>query len=216
MLHTLSIFFFTAAISFVGSVQLGPVNLAVMKTVLEGRPRAALWIGAGVCIPEFIYSLIALLASAWLLKRETLLTVLEWGVVPLLVGMGLLNILKKKKPDHDDIKPAEKAADFGRGIIISFLNPQLLPFWLTILVMLNGYDFFRITTVADRIAFVAGTGFGEFVLILLVVWITGKFRTFLLDKLKRWDLDKLFGWLFIVLALAQSGKLLLRLFRLKK
>lgn len=211
MLHFLGIFFFTSAISFAGSVQLGPVNLAVMKTVLEGRSRAALWIGAGVCVPEFLYAFFALFASAWLLERPTLLHILEWGVVPLLVGMGLFNILKKKNAEKEPEKAAEKAADFGRGFLISLLNPQLLPFWLMILVMLNGYEFFRISTLPDRLAFVAGTGFGEFVLIALVVWLTGKFRNYLLEKLKRWNLNKVFGWLFIVLALLQSVKLLLTL-----
>lgn len=211
MLHALSILFITAAISFAGSVQLGPVNLAVMKTVLEGRPRAALWIGAGVCVPEFIYAFFALYASAWLLERQTLLHILEWGVVPLLVGMGLFNILKKKKPIHEDEKAAEKAADFGRGFLISLLNPQLLPFWLMIMVMQNGWDAFHITGMTDRIAFVIGTGLGEFILICLVVWLTGKMKNFLLEKLKKWNLNRIFGWLFILLAAFQSLKLLIAL-----
>lgn len=213
MLHHLSIFFITAAISFAGSIQLGPVNLAIMKTVLEGRSKAALWTGAGVCLPEFIYSAFALFASAWLMERKLLLEILEWGVVPLLLGLGIFNLLKKKQKTMDDSTPGQKAADFLRGMLLSFLNPQLLPFWLMILVMLNGYAFFRIDTLGDKIAFIIGTGAGEFVLIALVVYFTRRFREYLLNKMKNWNINRVFGWLFIVLAVAQSVKLI---FQVKK
>ncbi|MBI3510391.1 MAG: LysE family transporter [Bacteroidetes bacterium] len=209
MFHSLSIFLFTAAISFAGSIQLGPVNLAVMQAVLEGRKKAALLIGTGVCIPEFIYSSFALFASAWLLERETLLRILEWGVVPVLLAMGIFNFIKKKDRVGDDETANQKATDFLKGMTLSFLNPQLLPFWLMILVMLNGYDFFRIINTADKICFIAGTGCGEFILISFVVWITHRFRHFFLNKFKKWSLDKIFGTLFILLALVQTIKLLI-------
>jgi len=211
MLHILGIFFITAMISFAGSVQLGPVNLAIMKTVLEGRSRSALIIGAGVCLPEFIYSSFALFAAAWLLHRQQILSVLEWGIVPVLIGFGVFNLLKKTKTEPEETAAA-KAADFFKGFLLSTLNPQLLPFWLAILVMLNGYEFFRITTVADKIAFIAGTGCGEFALISLVVWLTGKFRDYLLEKVKRWNFNKVFGWLFILLAFVQTVKLAFHFF----
>jgi threonine/homoserine/homoserine lactone efflux protein len=210
MLHVLLIFLVTSAISFAGSVQLGPVNLAIMKTALEGRPRAALWMGAGICVPEFIYAAVALFTSAWLLRHETVLKFFEWGVVPLLLGLGLFNLFKKSAPKSDTDEPSERAADFMRGFVLSALNPQMLPFWLTILVMLNGYEFFMIGGWGDRIAFIIGTGAGEFVLILLVVWLTGKFRNYLVEKLSRWSFDRIFGWLFIGLAAVQSIKLLIR------
>jgi threonine/homoserine/homoserine lactone efflux protein len=208
MIHSILIFLITAFISFMGSVQLGPVNLAIMQDVLNGRKKAGLIIGAGVCLPEFIYSAFALFASAWLLKRHTLLVTLEWAIVPVMIGLGILNMFKKKK--QEEISEKGKSTDFFKGFILSALNPQLLPFWLAILVMLNGYEFFRITTIADKLCFVAGTGAGEFGLISLVVWLTARHREFLLSKLHKWNLNKVFGWFFIVLALVQALKLLIR------
>jgi threonine/homoserine/homoserine lactone efflux protein len=191
-----------------GSVQLGPVNLAIMQDVLNGRRKAGLIIGAGVCLPEFIYSAIALFASAWLLQRHTLLVTLEWAIVPVMIGLGILNMLKKKK--QEEISEKGKTTDFFNGFILSALNPQMLPFWLTILVMLNGYRFFTITNLADKICFVFGTGAGEFALISIVVWLTARHREFLLSKMSKWNLNKVFGWFFIVLGLFQAIKLLVR------
>jgi len=210
MTHLLSILFITALISFVGSVQLGPVNLAIMKAVLEGRSKAAVIIAVGVCFPEFIYSTFALFASAWLLQRHELLMILEWSIVPLLVGIGIYNLIKKTVPD-DDKTAVQKAEDFAKGFLLSLFNPQLLPFWLTILVMLNGYNFFAISTVGDKIAFIVGTGLGEFILLVSVIWVTRKFRDYLLRKMQKWNLNRVFGWLFILLAAVQSLKLILHL-----
>ena len=206
MIHAVAIFFITSLISFAGSVQLGPVNLAIMQEVLNGRRRTGLLIGAGVCLPEFIYASFALLASAWLLKRHTVLISLEWSIVPVMAGLGILNMRRKKK--QEEISARGKTMDFVKGFILSSLNPQLLPFWLAILIMLNGYKFFTITTIADKICFVAGTGAGEFGLISLVVWLTARHRGFLLDKMKNRNLNKVFGWLFILLAAVQAIKLL--------
>jgi threonine/homoserine/homoserine lactone efflux protein len=206
MFHFVIIFFITAAISFAGSIQLGPVNLAIMQAVLENRRKSAVLIGVGVCIPEFIYSCFALFASAWLMQRHELLMILEWSIVPLLAGIGLFTFLKKQKPIQENA--IEEAASFLKGFLLSVLNPQLLPFWLTILVMLNGYNFFNITNTGDKIAFIAGTGCGEFLLISFVIWLTGKMREYLVNKMKNWNLNKVFGSLFMLLALAQSVKLL--------
>lgn len=207
MVHAIFIFFITSLISFAGSVQLGPVNLAIMQEVLNGRRRAGLLIGAGVCLPEFIYSSFALFASAWLLKRHTVLVTLEWSIVPVMIALGILNMMRKKK--QEEISTRGKAMDFFKGFILSSLNPQLLPFWLAILVMLNGYPFFSIVSIPEKTAFVIGTGAGEFGLISLVVWLTARHREFLLDKMKSWNLNKVFGWLFIALAAVQTIKLLI-------
>ncbi|CAN5862931.1 hypothetical protein BH11BAC7_BH11BAC7_21620 [soil metagenome] len=218
MLHIISVFFITSLISFCGSIQLGPVNLVIMKEVLEGKRSTGLLIGAGVCIPEFIYSFFALYAATWLIPRHQLLITLEWTIVPVMLGLGLFSIFKKKKEATIPLEETAVASvapnsstskHLAKGIVLSALNPQLLPFWLAILVMLNGYPFFNIETFAHRIAFVIGTGVGEFVLIMLVVWLTSKHRDYLMKKMKKWNLNKVFGWLFISLALFQSLKLIL-------
>ncbi|MDQ3112197.1 MAG: LysE family translocator [Bacteroidota bacterium] len=211
MVHLLLIFFITSFISFFGSLQLGPVNLAIMKVVLEGRKKAGLLIGFGVCIPEFIYAAFAIFAAAWLVQRQEILAILEWSIVPVMLTLGLINFFKKKKAE--EIADKGGRADFLRGVVLSLLNPQLLPFWLAILVMLNGYNFFSIHTFADRMAFVIGTGAGEFGLVALVVWQTARHREYLLEKIKKWNLNRVFGSLYIGLAVVQAVKLIIHLMK---
>lgn len=206
MFHAILIFLITSLISFAGSFQLGPVNLVIIRDVLEGRSRAAFVIAFGITIPEFIYSFIALFAAAWFLAHPFLLEILEWSIVPLLVGLAIFNFFKKPSVEKEEVKA--RGSDFMKGFLISAMNPQMLPFWLTILVMLNGYEFFRINSVAEKAAFIFGTGFGEFAVISLIIWLTNKHREFLLRKMKKWNLNKIFGGLFFALAIFQSVKLL--------
>ncbi|HET6992369.1 MAG TPA: LysE family transporter [Bacteroidia bacterium] len=207
MFHPILIFLVTSLISFMGSVQLGPVNLVIIREVLDGNWRGAFLNAFGICIPEFVYSFFALFAARWFLVHPTLLQILEWSIVPLLFGLGIYNLRKKPGTGGPDIKA--KGSDFMQGFLISALNPQMLPFWLTILVMLSGYDFFTITTAYEKLAFVLGTGFGEFVVISLIIWLTHRHREYLLSKMRKWNLNKVFGGLFFLLAIFQSVKLLI-------
>ncbi len=211
MVHALVIFLITSLISFIGSIELGPVNLVIIKEVLQGKWRAALVIGFGICVPQLFYSFIALYAAAWFLTHETLLKILEWSIVPILLAFGIYNFLKKVSKNTDDLSEkqskAQSGSSFMKGFLISTMNPQVLPFWLAVLVMLNGYVFFRISTVGEELAFVLGAGFGELVILSLIIWLTNKYKEFLLRKMKKWNLNKVFGGLFILLAVIQTIKL---------
>lgn len=210
MLHIIVVFIATAAISFAGSLQIGPLNLAAMHATLTRGSRAGRMIGFGGCIPEFIYSSLALVAAAWLQQHKQLVAVLEWSIVPLLAALGVMNLLKKKKKEEHAENKIGHGIHFFKGFLISTLNPQMFPFWLSILIMLNGYAFFQVETIAEKTAFVLGTGAGEFVLILSVVAFTQRYRDFFMRKLDSWNINRVFGILFIALAAVQSAKLLLR------
>lgn len=52
-------FLFAAAISFVGSLQIRPVNSEVLRFALRGRKKDALWAGIGGALPEIPYVLLS-------------------------------------------------------------------------------------------------------------------------------------------------------------
>ncbi len=56
----------TAAISFVGSIQVGPVNLTVIQTVLQRRLKDGILVALGGCVPELFYAAAAVWAGMWL------------------------------------------------------------------------------------------------------------------------------------------------------
>jgi hypothetical protein len=56
---TMLIFLCTTIISFMGSLQPGPLNMSVVQLSLHDNPKGALKMNVGGCIPEFVYSLLA-------------------------------------------------------------------------------------------------------------------------------------------------------------
>lgn len=56
MREAILLFCISAFASFLGSLQLGPVNLAVIQKTLNKGIKLAFFLAAGGCLPEFIYS----------------------------------------------------------------------------------------------------------------------------------------------------------------
>ena len=58
-MHILIIFFAATLTSFIGSLQLGPVNLFVIDTALNKNKANAYWVALGGVMPEFMYCALA-------------------------------------------------------------------------------------------------------------------------------------------------------------
>jgi threonine/homoserine/homoserine lactone efflux protein len=72
------------------------------------------------------------------------------------------------------------------------------------------YNGLRVQTLWEQIAFVIGTAVGAFGLLVGVAYLTAHFRETLLDKLGKFNINRLLGGLFVVLAVGQLLKLWLK------
>lgn len=203
-----TVFLVTSAISFVGSLQLGPVNLIVIQSVLKRNLQAGLWIALGGCLPEMIYSTAAVGAGMWLKKNPSIRNILEWSAVPLLLGIGIViffipNRLANLEKEH------QQSFSFLKGLTIGLLNPQLFPYWLIMLVQFGMYNELRVQTRLEQLAFVLGTAVGALRLLTGAAYLTYHFRESLLERLEKFNFNRLLGALFVLLALGQLLKLYL-------
>lgn len=209
MEKSLVIFLVTAAISFVGSLQLGPVNLTVIQSVLRRNISTGLWTALGGCLPEMIYAAAAVWAGMWLEQHQEVWTLLEWSSVPLLLSIGIVifNTPNRSiKLENTQLQPFS----FVKGLTIGLLNPQLFPYWLVVLVQFGMYRGLSVQTLSEQIAFVAGTAVGALGLLVGVAYLTSHFREKLLDKLGKFNINRVLGALFFMLAVAQLLKLYLK------
>lgn len=202
------IFFATAAISFVGSLQLGPVNLIVIQSVLKRNLQAGLWIALGGCLPEMIYSMAAVGAGMWLEKNPNIRNVLEWSAVPLLLGIGIVIFFTPNHSTNLEKQP-QQSFSFLKGLTLGLLNPQLFPYWLIMLVQFGMYNELRVQTRLEQIAFVVGTAVGALGLLTGAAYLTFHFRESLLIRLEKFNFNRLLGALFVLLAVGQLLKLYL-------
>lgn len=203
---SLLIFIVTSAISFAGSVQLGPVNLMVIQSVLRRNLKAGLWVAVGGSLPEMIYAAAAIWAGMWLKTHQTVWAILEWSAVPVLLGIGIITFFTPNSPTESS-KVTNNSSSLAKGFFIGLLNPQLFPYWLVVLLQLSNYDILRVQTTADCIAFISGTAVGAFFLLIGVAFLSFCYREKMLEQVKRWNINRFLGILFILLAVGQFLKL---------
>ena len=195
------VFITTTLVSFVGSLQLGPANLAVIHSSLTEGRRASWRTAAGGAIPELLYAGLA----AYTFDRYQ--GVLEWqysswivNIVLLLVGVFW--IVQKNEPAESDLgsRGSHRAA-LARGLVAGLLNPQLYPFWVLILAGYRNYPLLLVQTPSQSAGFVLGAAAGAFGLLGLVAYLTDRYRGNIVQKLAGWPVQRILGGLLVILAL---------------
>jgi threonine/homoserine/homoserine lactone efflux protein len=203
------LFLITAGISFLGSVQLGPVNATVLQTTLNKSLRAGLWVAFGGALPELFYATLAIGWSEILQTNNVLFEYLQLAVVPIFVVIGVLTIVNQYKSSKQKKQPINLSdkAPFLTGLTLGSLNPQLLPFWLTVLIYLNSY--FVIDSLGSQVAFISGTAAGAFGILSIFAFATFRFRERLLRFFNRIPIGYVVGSIFIILSVFQLFKILM-------
>lgn len=208
-MKVLFLFLATATISFVGSLQLGPVNLTVIQQVIRWHLRAGILVALGGCLPEMIYATAAVNAGQWLENHRDVWRIIEWAVVPVLMILGVITYQTPSNPTSQSPKLSVVKAPFWRGFLMGLLNPQLFPYWLVILVQFNGYSTLRVDTLEEQVAFVVATALGALGLLVGVAILTHKYKQALLDRFASLPFHRFLGVIFVGLALIQLLKLML-------
>lgn len=204
-----SILIFLAAslASFIGSLQLGPVNLVVIDATLNKTKNSAYLLALGGIIPEFIYCGLAVYSGAYFLSNPTIFTVFKILLIIVLTTVGILYLFKKHKSislgSKEEVSETTKVNYFMKGFTLAILNPQLLPFWMFIMVYFNSIDFLGLKTELDKLAYILGAGFGAFLLLFSIIITINKFKTRILTYLNNKYYYKVLGTLFICIALQQ-------------
>lgn len=210
MLSVFLIFTLTLVVSFLGSVHPGPVNLSVVQATLRRGYRTGLWLAAGGCVPEILYGLLAVQGVRLFERWPGLLTGLKIAVVPVLLGLGGWTIWRTYRPDFAEAKPQAGAGghySFGRGFVLSLFNPQLLAFWVVILVWYHGYPWLRVDSVPRQAAFVAGTSLGAFGILYVYARLAHRYRARINRHLHPERFDRAMGLGLVGLALWQAANL---------
>jgi len=194
-------------ISFIASVPLGPVNLAVAQAALNHDRQTAMRIALGCAAVEFIYCLVAV-------SGVQLITIvgdkdIKWYIgvfsIPVLLGMGIYNVLKKVKLQEDEaVAQTQRRRTHGAfwlGVSLNLVNPILIPFWITASTTLRSNDWLG-EGWGEMISFTLGVCIGTFLLLLLVARLAERGKNFLRPQtLQR--VNQGIGVLFILLGLLQ-------------
>lgn len=207
ILSSIFILLITIIISFAGSVQLGPVNITVIRTAITKNYQSAVFIGLGGALPELIYSSIAIKGAEFLERFPTFLNVLTLICIPLFILVGIYFIFKKQKAtssirNTNEQRPKNIIKSLLLGFSIGMINPMLLPFWIVVLSTYHSYGLMLSNNLLDLIGFVLGTALGAFLLQYLIVILLKKY-TSKFEKVFMKYANPVTGWMFVLLGVVQ-------------
>lgn len=167
-MDALQLFAIACLASFIGSLQAGVVNTAVLAHTVKWGRTAGRRMAVGGAIPELIYAGVAFVLAGWLLEVLGIgakgITVIV-STILLVLGIYFVFLFKPTMavPGEDKF-----LGDMRRGMLLGFANPQLLLFWCGIKLLVVSFDL-KGETVGDLLAFAVGAFVGALFMLLILV-----------------------------------------------
>lgn len=129
--------------SFIVSVPIGGVNVAVFQATLNHSRRAGYLIGFGAITAEAIYCAIPLFGLTPILEGTGIMDILYLVFIPALFLMGIWSIKNRNKKPKGDSESGVSAHNrtgkgyFIYGFFLCLSNPMTLFFWIQAVVLLR-------------------------------------------------------------------------------
>jgi len=166
--------------SFLGSIPPGTLNLMVLQMGLEHRIKTALRFALAVAIVEYPYAWIAVEFEQLITSSPVVLQNLQlWGAIIMTV-IGVVSLWTVRKPTAISVKLQESG--FRRGIILSILNPQAVPFWIALTAYLKYQGWIDLSTGWRLHSYVLGTSVGAFALLSLLIFLAHRIASSFRDN----------------------------------
>jgi threonine/homoserine/homoserine lactone efflux protein len=198
-------FILSSIISFVGSLQPGPVNIAVISASIQKQFKNALLIAIGGSLPEFLFCFIAFKAANFIDIWHQYFFYFQIIIATLLFIVGVYLWFNKT---NITLKTTQQNG-FLLGTILAVLNPQLILFWTTVITYIHVNNLFELNLFETNFTlfyFCAGATFGAFSLHYLLIFLSKIFVNIQV-KLFFSYADKTIAIIFVFLAIMQTVKL---------
>ncbi len=163
------VFLIGAIASFLGSIPPGTLNILVLQLGLQNKIKAALRFTFAVAIVEYPYAWIAAGFEGWITSSPIVQENFKALAASVMVILGLTGLWAARKPSAVTVKFQESG--FVRGLILSLLNPQAIPWWIGMTAYLKSQGWIAIDTNARLHSYVLGTSIGVFTLLTLVAFM---------------------------------------------
>ena len=162
----IQVFVIGAVASFLGSIPPGTLNILVLQLGLENKLKAALRFALAVALIEYPYSWIAVEFEAWITSSPSIQENFKLLAAVVMITLGLLGIWTAQKPTMATVKMQESG--FVRGLILSILNPQAIPWWIGVTAYLKSEGWIILDTPLRLHSYVLGTSVGVLLLLILL------------------------------------------------
>jgi threonine/homoserine/homoserine lactone efflux protein len=124
------IFITGMCISFLGSLPLGTLNVAIMQLAITDGIMPAVLFGFGSLTAEVVYVRLSLIAMDWIRKQHKILKLLEWITLLIVVALAVSSFYAALTPKvTKNVILSSTLNRYLLGLFMSALNPVQIPFW---------------------------------------------------------------------------------------
>ena len=201
MRKQLIIFASAAAISSIGGLPLGTLNVTAMHIAQHRGTAAGLWFAWGALLIEIVYVYLTLKLFEWLSASIKTLTAIRWISIAVMLGIGIWLLVENADADMSVSTAWSKANPFLTGLLLSALNPAQIPFWLGWNAVAIDRKLLQLQTPATLV-WLMGIGTGTFLSLGLFA-VSGPAIFKMIGGNDRM-LTRLIGLIFVLAALLQS------------
>ena len=199
-------FLFAFIVSFLGSVQLGLVNVQVILTAINQGFNKGSLVALGGSIPELFFCFLAFVIHEKFENSSVVSTLIPILSIPLLAGWGFYLYFKPATPIHKKENKFKKYGLFSSGLFLGFLNPMLLAFWILYIQVAKTWNL-NLHYTLHKLAFILGASFGAFCILLTFAFLGHTFRNHIIKFLGD-NIRKIAGILLFFMAFIQAIKLI--------
>lgn len=154
--------------SFIGSIPPGTLNILVLQLGLQNKLKAALHFALAVALIEYPYAWIAVAFEGWITSSEVIRENLNLLAATVMIVLGLIGLWSVRNPSKTTVKVQDSG--FVRGLVLSLLNPQAIPWWIGVTAYLKAQGWIAIDTTLRLHAFIFGTSVGALLLLTLLAF----------------------------------------------
>lgn len=171
----LEVVLITFIISYLGSIPPGVANVSVMQMAMQNHKRAAVFFSISASLVEFLYAGLTVKFQIFLQRSTQLEAYFQIITAVALVAVGLLNLRNKSSTGSVKSQDSVRGRDgFKKGIVLGFLNPMTIPFWLMVTAYIQNHDVIPLDGI-NYWMYLVGISTGTFALLMTVLWLGNKF-----------------------------------------
>jgi threonine/homoserine/homoserine lactone efflux protein len=167
-------FFLGLFANFIGYIPPGNINLTLVQITINRGIKQALQFIIAFSGVEFFFTYFIMHAAKWLSGQIKLDSIIDWVMVVLFGVLGAITWLHRKKPPETNYKESDS---IKYGIILGFLNPMQVPFWMITGTYLITHEWILVGKLA-LVIFSFGSAAGAF----LCLFIYAHFARFIQSK----------------------------------
>jgi threonine/homoserine/homoserine lactone efflux protein len=149
--------------NFIGYVPPGNVNLTLVQITINRGMKQALQFIVAFSSVEFFFTYVVMQGAKWLSEQVRLDTVIDWIMVVLFGTMGFITWRNRNNPPKTTYS---QHASIKYGILLGFLNPMQIPFWMVTGTYLITHEWIDDKPL-DLVFFSIGSAMGAFIALFL-------------------------------------------------